>query len=195
MALVKSMFLCILVVSAILAADTESLIYVGYGTLYNASVAENGKLSGHLWRIACVQHWKRLMASIDAQNRISGGRQNPFLQTTAGYLVLEESWFPNVWVEGGIIYMDALAQPSQGQTIETLEGGVGINLDFRTDWLPQGYSNFSVMYYPATGFFYKNMQVGWDIVPHLGVSFGGLGIRIREGRLYSSFIFAVRGQF
>ncbi|HSQ42367.1 MAG TPA: hypothetical protein VLM37_08830 [Fibrobacteraceae bacterium] len=106
-----------------------------------------------------------------------------------------ENGLPDLWVEGAFLYMDSLAQASQGRNIDALEGGLGVTCDFRTAWLPHGYGNFSVYYYPRSGVLYKSIQVGWDILPHFGLSFGGLGIRIADGRYDSSFVFSIRIRF
>lgn len=46
----------VLSMSIVYGEDQESFAYLGFGTLYNASVKDTGKISGYLTRALVVSH-------------------------------------------------------------------------------------------------------------------------------------------
>lgn len=197
MALVRrSMTLLALFAVFALAQKGSSLLTFGYGTLYNSAVNDSLKLSGHLLRAEYVYTYGDYGATLDAQLLDAGqGDKAPFALAEASYRVLNQAWFPELWMGGAFLYADSLGQEGLLENLEMREPGLGMTCAFHTGWFEKGYGNFSMRYFPKSQALYKSMQIGWNILPHLGVSFGGLGIRIPEGRYYSSFVFATRVEF
>lgn len=179
---------------AIAASDLSGIVTAGYGTLYNYEKPERGNLDGSLLRFNPVLFYKNAILECDIQARNSARKISPFALLGCGYRVLNIPKSPNIWLTGSWMYSSSYTGENLpiNRTISGL--GAGFIIGIKGLWLRRCFANFSMSYYPSEKSFYKSMQIGWELYK-IGFSTGGLGIRLPEGRYYSSFVFAARMAF
>jgi hypothetical protein len=176
------------------AQNLSGVITVGYGSLYNYETANADKFRSNLVRLNPVLMYNDILLEFDVQARDLEKTASPFIWGGGGYRVMDYTNFPDIWLMGSYLYSDVFDRNDLPFNQVISSPGVGCMLGMKGRWLKKSFANFSMSYYPHHNALYKSMQLGWEIYK-LGFSAGGIGIRIPEGRYYSSFVFSVRYAF
>jgi hypothetical protein len=114
-----------------------------------------------------------------------------FFHNSLGYRLYSGARMPDLYVLGA--YVHANKFPINGLIYNEDHSGPGLGLmmGMTLETLLNGDASFALTYFPIDQMFYKNMQVGWEF-KYIGVSIGGIGVRVPGGRLYSGFSVALR---
>ncbi len=190
----KPTILLLLLLVVLRADEFSGIMSVSYGTLYNYENDKKGELDGSSLRINPLLFYKNISLECDLQARNFTKEISPFAWIGGGYRVVNSPKAPAVWLTGSWIYSDQFEGESLPINRTISAPGVGFMFGMKGDWLRQCFTNFSMSYYPSEKALYKSMQLGWEI-HKIGFSLGGLGIRVPEGRYFSSFTFSARYAF
>lgn len=169
----------------------SGIVSLGYGTVYNY---EESAFKGYEIRANVLRFSNSLLLEADVQGRVINSSLSPLIYAGGGWRVVSSSKAPAVWLTGSWLYSDLLPVESYALNREINSPGFGFVWGMKGDWLKSCFVNFNMSYYPRERALYKSMQLGWEIY-HVGFSVGGTGIRVPDGRIYSSFIFSLRYLF
>lgn len=170
---------------------TSGILSAGYGTIYNY---EERGFSGYQLRLNPLIIHNNLSFELDFSMRNPAGNFSPFLWSGVGYRVSRWKKAPDLWLTGSWLYSGDLRAEGSITAGEYNAPGAGFMLGMKAHWLPKCFSSFAMSYCPTERCLYKSMQIGWEIHT-IGFSVGGAGIRVPQGRLYSSFLFSLRYAF
>lgn len=190
----KQIMILLLLIAAVQAGESRELsgvITVGYGTIYNY---EESGFSGHQLRLNPLLFYGNFSFEMDAALRKPADTYSPFLMSGVGYRVSRWRKAPDLWFTGSWLCSGNLHVENAISSGGFNSPGAGFMLGMKTHWLPKSFCSFAMSYYPPDRCLYKSMQLGWEIHT-VGFSMGGAGIRVSQGRLYSSFLFSLRWAF
>jgi hypothetical protein len=176
------------------ADGISGVINGGYGTFYNYESGNHSKFDDALLRFNTLLFYRDLSLELDIQARNLTEKISPMGWAGAGYRVLKLNKIPDIWLTGSWIYSEKFSGKTLLVNKVLSAPGAGFMLGMKGQWLKRSFGNFSMSYYPSERAFYKSMQLGWEIWG-VGFAAGGLGIRLFEGRYYSSFVFSIRYAF
>ena len=174
--------------------EEESLhatLSLGYSHIYNYELNPSEKINGNLVRADVILTLKKFLFESDYQHIFVKNSDKYFVHNSIGYKFFSGEYLPKTYVLVSHIYANKF--PQDGLLYNENHRGFGFGGLFRMniEYLLNGDASFAVTYFPSDKIFYKNMQVGWDLKV-IGISVGGIGIRVPDGRYYSGFIFQLR---
>jgi hypothetical protein len=187
--------ICFLLVTSLTGQEKESALNgtfsLGYSHIYNYEVNDSEKINADLVRVNLILTLGRFLLESDYQYIFVGSQNTTFFHNSFGYAMYSGKYLPKTYAL--VSYIHAKEFPLNDLIYNKTHQGFGFGGMFRInlDVLLKGDANFTVTYFPSDRIFYKSMQVGWDF-KFVGISVGGIGIRVPEGRLYSGFIFQLR---
>jgi len=169
----------------------NGLFSVGYSHIYNYEQIGSSKIGADLLRGDLIITYKKLLFESDYQYFFVNNGKKYFFQNSIGYRINAGNIFPQTYLH--ISYVEANRFPVDGLIYNKHHKGFGYGGLFNMDleFLLNGDAAFAVTYFPSDRIFYKRMHVGWEIKT-IGISVGGIGVRIPDGRYYSGFIFQLR---
>ncbi|MFC1628654.1 hypothetical protein ACFL3H_06020 [Gemmatimonadota bacterium] len=167
---------------------TFTLGYSGIST-FESNADDNVK--GKLLRADMMLLYRDFLFEADVQNISFDQGNSRFLYTAVGYRIISEAPMPEVYLLAG--YLSSERFPLEGLVYNKGHNGFGIGGMFRmeVETLLNSEASFAWTYFPQDGVSYKSMHVGWEI-KKIGISIGGVGIRVPDGRFYGGYVFALR---
>ena len=189
-----SFFLCIFLFGLAFGQTKNRILCgtltVGYSSIKNYEVSPEERLKGNLIKADIVIEYKNLLVETDYQYIFFNEGNSHFLHNSLGYKLYSGKFVPNTYVLASHIYSNKF--PMESLIYNLNHQGFGFGAMFRMKLaILNGDASFAVTYFPSEEIYYKNMQVGWEIKT-IGLSVGGIGIRIPDGRFYSGFVFSLR---
>jgi hypothetical protein len=171
--------------------DFQGSVAVGYSHIYNFELTAGEQFSGDLVRADVVLIYKRLFLETDYQHIFFDGGTSYFLHNSFGYGLYSGIRMPDLYVLAAHVYANEF--PVNGLIYNQDHSGFGLGATLRmsVETLLNADASFTLTYFPWEQIFYKNMQIGWEM-KYIGLSIGGIGVRVPGGRLYSGFTFSVR---
>jgi len=164
---------------------------LGYSHIYNTELTAGEQLSGNLVRADVVLKYRRLLFETDYQQMFFNGGTSHFFHNSLGYGLYSGKRMPDLYVLASHVHANEF--PVNGLIYNQDHAGFGLGtmIRMKVETLLNADASFALTYFPWEQIFYKNMQVGWEI-KYIGISIGGIGVRVPGGRLYSGFTFSVR---
>lgn len=165
-------------------------VEVGYSPVHNYE-AEPLYFSVPAIRGDLLLTWRPVLVQADYTHMLFEEASASVLHGALGYRIYSGTYSPDFYPLVG--YLHSTELPLEGLAYNQAHSGpvVGGMIRMNLAWLFDGDASLAVTYSPAEDAIYKNMKVGWTI-KHIGISVGGIGMRVPNGRFYSGFTFGLR---
>jgi len=160
-------------------------VEVGYSPVHNYEAGPQ-YFSAHAIRGDVLLTWRPILLQGDYTHMLFDEGSASVLHGALGYRIYSGTCFPDFYPLVG--YLRTTALPLDSLAYNQAHSGpvVGGMMKMDLAWLFDGDASLVATYSPTEKAIYKNMKVGWTI-NQIGISVGGIGMRVPNGRFYSGF--------
>jgi len=193
--LILAVMMCASVLAQSGATSTDGAVSgtltLGYSGISTFESHADDNIKGKLLRVDSVLLYRDFLLEADAQNISFDQGSSRFLYAAAGYRIISDAPMPDVYLLAG--YLSSERFPLDGLVYNKGHNGFGMGGMFRmeVETLMNSEASFAWTFFPGDGVSNKSMHVGWEI-KKIGISIGGVGIRVPDGRFYGGYVFALR---